>query len=217
MKNNSLIAMVLVGVLIIFGVGAYFYSSSLQEKNSLSEEEQNALVRDYALVAGNPNAKVTVVEFMDPSCGTCIYFSPIVESLSTKYDDKVKVVYRFLPYFNGSDFILSLVKAANEQGKFKEALKQFLAQHNRWYANHQVNPFVAWGILQEVGVDIETAKKFLDENANTIKEQFKQNEADAEVLKVTGTPTFYVNGRLLKNLSHEELIKLVEDEIKKVY
>jgi len=217
-KNNSLIAIILVAVLVIFGAGVYFYSN-FQKNNNLSKEGQDALVRDHSPVVGNPDAKITIVEFMNPSCGVCIYFSPIVENLMTKYDGKVKVVYRFLQFNNSSDIILSLVKAANEQGKFKEALKLFFTQYNRWYVNHQVNPFVAWGILQEAGVDIERAQKYLDENADLIKEEFEQDKADALTLGVTGTPTFYINGKRPEKLSQDgsELTRLIESEIKRVY
>ena len=215
MKNNSLIAFVLVGILIIFGAGAYFYSN--YSSNELSKESENVLVRDDALISGNSDAKVTIVEFLDPSCGTCIYFFPIVESIKNKYEGKVKVVYRFLPYYSGSDFIFSLVKAANEQGKLDETLKQFFTQHERWYANHQLNHFVAWGIMQEADVNIEDAQEFLTKNSEQIQKHLKQNEDDAQTLKVTGTPTFYVNGKLLTKLSEIDLLKLVESEIKKFY
>lgn len=216
-RNNTIvIVIVLVAILALFGAGAYFYQNN-SKKDEIPNEMLKTLVKDYSLVAGDKNAKVTVVEFMDPSCGTCIYFYPTVAGLSKNYDGKVKVVYRFLPFYNGSDFILSLVKAAADQGKFEKALELFLVEHSRWYKNHQVNPFVAWGILQEAGVDTEKAKKFIDENGEAIKGHFEQNHEDANLLGVTGTPTFYVNGKLLEKLDPNELINLVESEIKKVY
>lgn len=214
-SNNSLIITIAVVVLALFALGTYLYTNS--QKSDLTPEQEKSLIRDYSLISGDKDAKVTVVEFMDPSCGTCIYFSPVVEELGKKYDGKVKVVYRFLPYYNGSDFILSLVHAANDQGRFEEALKLFLTQHNRWYTNHQVNPFIAWGILTESGVDITKAQEYINENGDLIKGWFEQNSADATALGVTGTPTFFVNGKKLEKLSREELIALIESEIAKVY
>ena len=41
----------------------------------------DALVRAHAPVFGNPQAKVTIVEFFDPSCETCRAFYPLVKSI----------------------------------------------------------------------------------------------------------------------------------------
>ncbi|MDR0467876.1 MAG: DsbA family protein [Campylobacteraceae bacterium] len=223
-KNNLLIAAILIVVFAIFGVGAYFYSD-YQKNNTMSKEELNALVRDYSPVSGNPNAKVTVVEFLNPSCAACIRFSPNVESLIEQHGDKIRVVYKVLPFSNDADSIIPLLKAANEQGKFKETLKLFFSQFNRWFIKqttgyYQVNHFAAWGILQEAGIDAERAQNFLSENAAMIKEQIEQDADDAKSLGVTGTPTFFVNGkRIVEKLSPDgnELFRLVESEIKKVY
>ena len=38
---------------------------------------------------------------------------------------------------------------------------------------------------------------------------------DAQLLRVTGTPTFFVNGKLLRELSYKALRDLVESEIYK--
>ncbi|MFV0480401.1 MAG: DsbA family protein [Campylobacteraceae bacterium] len=213
-QTNNLIAIALAVVIAVFCVAVFAYTKS---KNTVSEENYSLLIREHSPVIGNKDAKVTVVEFFDPGCGTCVYFGPFVKDLPNKYDGKVKVVYRYLPFHNGSDFMLALVEAARDQGKFEEALSNVFEQYNRWFVNNSANAFLAWGVLQQSSVDVNMAQAYINANQANLTAMFQQDIKDATDLGITGTPTFYINGQKLTKLSPEDLYKAVEDEIKKVY
>ncbi|MDR0580319.1 MAG: thioredoxin domain-containing protein [Campylobacteraceae bacterium] len=205
MKTNYIIAAALVLILILFGAGAYAYN--VYEQNKISQEADSLLIRDYSYVLGNKNAEVTVVEFFDPMCYACVKISPVVAKLVEKYPAQVKVVYRALAYHKDSDIVLSLLEAAREQGQFEETMAAFNMYYRNWYANNQLNNFVAWGILEQVGVDTKRAKEFLDGNQAKIDEQLKQNLEDSEKLGVRETPTFFVNKKLVKSSNLEKEIE----------
>jgi protein-disulfide isomerase len=212
MKPTYIIATVLVLILALFGGGIYAYNA--YSKNKASQEADSRLIREHSFILGDKDAKVTVVEFFDPACPACVHIFPIVEKLPEKYPSQVRVVYRALPYHKGSDVVLSLLEAAKEQGKYKEALSLFNSQYMSWYANGQLNVYIAWGILEQAGVDGMKAKEFLDANQTKIDERLKQNMDDSAQLGVSETPTFFVNNKRTKA---SELVKEVEATVAETY
>ncbi|MDR1008411.1 MAG: thioredoxin domain-containing protein [Campylobacteraceae bacterium] len=214
-----IISLSLLALLILFAASAYLYNSYKKTEFSNKTQDEKAqiealLVREHAYIAGNKDAKVTVVEFFDPACSACVRISPVVARIPEKYLDQVRVVYRSLGYHKGSDMILSLLEAAKEQGKFKEAFAAFNLRFPRWFINNQVNDFVAWGVLEQSGTDVKAAKEFLDSNQDKVNEILRQNMEDAENLGITSTPTFFVNGM---QVEQKELIDTIESEIAKIY
>ncbi|MDR0408104.1 MAG: DsbA family protein [Campylobacteraceae bacterium] len=205
MKANYIIAAVLALILILFGVGAYAYN--VYEQNKISKEADSLLIRNYSYVLGDENADITVVEFFDLMCAACVRISPIVAKLPEKYKGRVKVVYRALAFHQGSNVVSSLLEAAKEQGKFEETMAAFNIYYKNWYANNQLNTFIAWGILEQVGVDIKKAREFLDKNQAKIDMQLNQNIEDAQKLGVNATPTFFINKKMIK---HNDLTQEIE-------
>ena len=103
-------------------------SQLLEQKEKLAEDQQrkSALVsnadqifRDGTdFVAGNPNGKVTMVEFFDYNCGWCKRGFPEVMAL-IEQDKDLKFVMKEFPIFGGdSDYAAQAAIAANKQGKY---------------------------------------------------------------------------------------------------
>jgi protein-disulfide isomerase len=197
MKANYVIAAVLVFILALFGAGVYAYNSYKQ--NEMAKELDSLLIREHSYISGDKNAKVTIVEFFDPMCAACVKISPVVAKLPEKYHGQIRIVYRALAYHKDSDIVLSLLEAAKNQGKFEETMAAFNTYFRSWYANEQLNIYAAWGILEQVGIDTKIARVFLDENQNLINEQLEQNKEDALKLNITGTPTFFINQKIVKS------------------
>ncbi|MDR1976216.1 MAG: thioredoxin domain-containing protein [Campylobacteraceae bacterium] len=213
------IALSLFVVLVVFIGGIWAYDSykkgEAQGKSQVEIEKiEQFLVNEDAYISGDKNAKITVVEFFDPACSACVRISPIVAKIPEKYLNQVRVVYRSLAYHQGSDTILSLLEAAKEQGKFAEALLAFNSRYTSWFANNQVNAFVAWGVLEQSGTDIQRAKEFLDNNQAKVDDILRQNKDDATQLGINATPTFFVNG---VKAEQKDIFTAIENEIEKVY
>ena len=78
-KKWLVVATVAVVVLAFAGGALVIKDRSAQEVKQLAQNNNEALVRPHAPVFGNPAAKVTIVEFFDPSCETCRAFYPLVK------------------------------------------------------------------------------------------------------------------------------------------
>ena len=82
MQNKKLVVFSVVILLAAFFIGGFFYKNSKQNKISkISEEQKWLLQKPYSYVIGNKDAKVQLVEFFDPACGTCAYFYDKVHKL----------------------------------------------------------------------------------------------------------------------------------------
>ena len=70
-----------------------------------------------------------------------------------------------------------------------------------------------WDFLEETTLDITKLRKdFETINVDSI---LALDSKDATTLRITGTPTFFVNGKILRELNHKALLDLVESEIYK--
>ena len=81
MKANKLfVTGIAVTTLIAFGILVFFNKPSTELKAPTANADQ-LLVKPHSPVKGNPDAKVTIVEFLDPECEACRSMHPIVKRL----------------------------------------------------------------------------------------------------------------------------------------
>lgn len=203
-------------LLIVFAVALVIYNDQQASKRD-ETVSQNAslLVRDYSPTKGSENAKVTIVEFFDPACGTCKAFYPFVEQLMAQHPGQIKLVMRYTPFHQGSDSVVKILEAARMQNKFWETLEAVYATQDNWVVNHVAQPEKLWMMLGSVGLDLKKAKA--DMQSPSIAQRIQQDLADAEKLQVDKTPGFFVNGKPLVRFGSDTLQQLVETEVRNSY
>jgi protein-disulfide isomerase len=174
-----------------------------------------ALQRPHAATEGKADAKVHIVEFLDPACDTCREFYPMVKKLVTDNPDKVRLSVRMLAFHKGSDFVVKAIEASKKQGKFWPTLERMLASQPRWTIDHTVDPARAWAQLQ--GLDLNLDQLKADMESPEVLQAVALDAQDAKSLHVTQTPEYFVNGRGLPDFGWDQLQHLVADETAKVY
>lgn len=203
-----------VAVVLAFVAGAaLFRSKSDQEVQRAAQTNNDALVRPHSPVFGNPAAKVTIVEFFDPSCETCRAFYPIVKRLVNASFGQVRLVVRYAPLHQGSDTAVKILEAARVQGKYWEALERAMAAQPQWAAHDRPQPELLWDLIADLGLDMTKARS--DASGPAVEQLLRQDVADMQVLKVDRTPGFFVNGTPLRDFGEAQLRALVEQELKK--
>ena len=200
--------------------GAFFFGVTAYQKNvQTAQDEQNRaeqsrLVRMHSPVFGPTNAPVTIVEFFDPACETCRAMYPIVKDLLAKYPTEVRLVIRYAPLHKGSDLVVKLLEAAKRQGKYQAVLEAVLEAQPAWADHHQPDVMLAFKAAAQTGLDIDQAIK--DAQKPEMDALLQQDVADLTALKVTKTPTFFVNGRSLPSFGPDQLAALVAEEVAKL-
>ncbi len=213
MNNKSIIILSSIVTLVgIFFAGIKYYQSIQNEElEALSKKEFLKFVPDYAPKLGPERPKVYLVEFLDPECESCREFYPYVKMLLKENEGKIQLVVRYAPFHGNSRFVIRILEASRKQGKYWEVLENLFQYQPLWGSHHDPKPDLVWKYLPETGVDIEKIKKDMLDPA--IDEMIASEVSDAENLGVRGTPTFFVNGKMLQVFGYEPLRELIQKEL----
>ncbi len=216
MKKSTLFISVAVILIAAFVVGALvFKSDKVEEAQQLANEFKSVLVRMHSPTYGAADAKVEIVEFLDPACGTCREFYPRVKQMVDDHPGQVRVVLRYAPLHTNSDQVVAMIYAAGKQGKHMEALEALLATQDDWVSNHVSNPDRAWTHLEGLGLNMD--QLHADMSGPDVSEWVLQDLDDITSMKVTATPEYFVNGKPLPTWGWEQLVTLVNEGLASAY
>jgi protein-disulfide isomerase len=159
---------------------------------------------------GAKDAPITMVEFGDFQCPFCRASENSVKEVRAKYGDKVRVVYMDFPlgiHAHAMD-AANAARCAGEQDKFWQ-------YHDAMFADQsKLAPADLKASAAKLGLD---AKKFgacLDKAK--YQPQIQQDMAEATKLGVTGTPTFFINGREITGAQPAQKFEdIIDDEMAK--
>lgn len=134
--------------------------------------------------AGNPQGKITVVEFFDYQCPHCVDMAPILDAI-IKANPDVRIVFKEFPIRGPiSDFASRAALAANKQGKY------YQFSHALLIAKQPLTQDAILQIAKDNGLNVDQLKK--DMNDASINDQIKANTKLAQDLKLFGTPAFFI-------------------------
>ena len=212
MKQKTLFVIAVVLLLLGFIVAALLYNVEKEEQAGQFAAANNAaLVRMHSPSLGPAEAPVVVVEFLDPACETCAAFYPLVKQIMAANPGRIRLVLRYAPFHKGSDQVVAALEAARKQGKYWQALEMLLARQNDWVQNHAAQVARIWPLLEAAGLDLQKLRS--DMAAPEIAGVIEQDLLDAQTLKVTKTPEYFVNGRPLPRFGIEPLKDLIDQAL----
>jgi protein-disulfide isomerase len=161
------------------------------------------------IARGGEQAPVTIVEFTDFHCPFCKRVLPTLTQLESQYGEKVKVVFRDFPL----DRLHPQASKAHEAARCADEQGQFWAYHDQLYAHApKASPEQLTGYAREVGLDVAAFEQCLSSERHQAAVQ--QDIAEGTRLSVTGTPTFFVNGRLLVGAQPlAAFVDVIEEEL----
>jgi protein-disulfide isomerase len=161
-------------------------------------------------VRGPKDAPVTITMFSDFQCPFCAQAAPMVDEVLKLYPDKVNFVMKQFPLRQihpQADPAARGALAAGKQGKFWE-------MHDELYKNSRtLSPESMKGIAEKIGLDVKRWEA--DMNADDVKKQVEADMALAVKSDVRGTPTMFVNGKLLQNRSVDGFKTQIDAELAK--
>ena len=202
-------------VLVFVMVTLIYQNHKATLQGTSGSRNQSVVERQGAPVKGPVDARVTIVEFFDPACGTCADFYPLVKQLIDQYPGKVRVMMRYAPLHTGSDHVVKMLEAAHLQGKYWPALELLFKNQQRWVVNHVSQPMRARGLLNGLAMDHEKLDASM--NQTSVSQAIQQDVEDGQALNVRATPEFFVNGRPMPSFGYEQLSQLVKEAVADAY
>lgn len=218
--RNALLAAVVVLLIAAFGIGVYVDQRNragvpASAPAAAPASDAAALVRFHSPAVGNAEARVHIVEFFDPACGTCRDFYPFVKRLMAANPDRIRLTLRYAPFHKGSGEVVKLLEAARKQGKLWPALEALLAAQDQWTVQHVARVDLALPLVARLGLNMEQLRQ--DMQSPALDELIRQDLKDAVALNVAQTPEFFVNGKPLPSFGYDELKALVEQALRDSY
>ena len=215
MKNKKIILLSVIALFSLFIIATIMYQNKIDTNTQQLAKNTNGapFIREHSPSFGNNKNKVIITEFFDPQCESCKAFHPIIEEVFNDYKEETKLALRYLAFHNYSKFAVKLLEASRMQNKFNEALDTMFQHQEKWAEHNREKPELLWEFLAKTTIDMKKLRK--DFNTIDVDDILALDQKDAHTLGVTGTPTFYVNGKHLRELSHKALLDLVESEIYK--
>lgn len=134
---------------------------------------------------------------------------PLLEQVLGQYPKDVKLVFKNFPLQNHKFAMKAAIAAlaAGSQGKFWEFHDLLFKDYNR------LNDEKVREIAKNLELDEQAFEKKMADPQ--IVQKIRQDYADGIEAGVGGTPTLFVNGKLLKNRSLEGFREIIDKELGK--
>ncbi|MGY5151963.1 MAG: thioredoxin domain-containing protein [Candidatus Nitrosopumilus sp. bin_6a] len=216
----------MVGIIILVGVAAFFAGSYTSNFNQISEEDLDDAIAKLELkllqnqlptkqpsapvkistdddpIIGNPDAPITIVEFSDFQCPFCARFhTQTLPLILEEYIEqgKVKLVFRDFPIQSIHPNALPAsvaAECANEQGKFREMHDALFEKQNEW---NKLDTVDALSLFNQYATDMKLDQEEFDSCLSSGKfiPEIKKDLEDGREYGVSGTPGFFVGNDIV--------------------
>jgi protein-disulfide isomerase len=170
---------------------------------------------DMAL--GPADAAVTIIEYASMTCPHCAAFTEnVFPKIKSEYIDtgKVRYVFREFPLDIKAQAgsMLARCIAKGDAGKYFAVVDILFRQQGEWVMKNTTETLMRVG--KQAGLSQQAVEDCLKDQTLVDKLEADQKYA-SEVLKVNSTPTFFVNGKMIKGeTSFEEFDKRIKSLLK---
>jgi protein-disulfide isomerase len=186
------------------------YLKSLREKAQVKMYLTPPIVEvsaEGAPFKGPQGAPITIVEFSDFQCAYCKRVLTVLNQVLERYPDQVRLAFRDFPIVNIHPQAQKAAEAAHcasEQGKFWE-------YHDLLFEKQEAIPTTNFADhAKALGLELTSFQACLD--SQKYRDKVERNYADGVKAGVSGTPAFFINGRLVSGAQPLEAFKAVIDE-----
>jgi len=162
---------------------------------------------------GRADAAVVIVKFEDFHCPFCKDAQQTLAQLLARYPDRIKLVHKDFPIDElhpGARAAHVAARCANEQGKF-------WPYHDALYANApKTDPQELRKFAKDAGLDFNSFDQCL--SGNKYSAAVEKDIAEGKQSGVTGTPAFYINGRLVAGAQPlENFVRVIDEELARLH
>ena len=176
---------------------------------TLVSDNADAIFNDgYSFVGVNPDGDITIVEFMDYRCGYCKKAFTEVEKLING-DGNIRFIVKELPILGeqsmiASRFAIATKLVAGDEGykSVHDALMSF---------NGDITPTSLGRLADSFCLDADAITEKMD--SAEVTEEIAQTRALAQILSISGTPTFVMQDELLRGyLPYDQMKAILEEK-----
>lgn len=229
-KNNSIKWIAIAAVSALFLI--LFVGVIIVAKNKNNPQASNASVSfadnghprmltsqgEDATISANPAVKsITLVEYGDIQCPACKVYHPIVKQLLASYPERVKLIFKNFPLTSVHPNAMNAAIAAEavgRQGKYFQFVDLMYEKQDEWAGLDDPQPkFEEY--VKSLGLSVEQFQK--DQKDPAIAKLINDERNEGIQNGVSGTPSFFVDGKKIENPnSIGDFKKIIDAELKTV-
>ena len=173
--------------------------------------------KDASISASQATQAITMVEYGDLQCPACKAYHPLVLDVLKAYPEQLKLVFKNYPLTTVHRNAMAAAitaEAAGKQGKYCEFVDMVYEKQLEWSElDDPQGKFEEY--VKALGLSVEQFKKDQQDKAITTLINDERNEGIQN--GVTGTPSFFINGKKIENPANLDAFKKVIDaELKTV-
>jgi protein-disulfide isomerase len=191
--------------------------TKLDLSKDIYAETMNKISLTDRPVRGNPNAKVTIVNFDDFECPFCARMhSTLMSEILPQYNDKIKIVYKDYPLSAIHPWAQRAANDANclakESGPGYWQLADYMHANQRSISGGQKDPQASFAELDRLtldfgkknGADMTRLQACIKTQSDSA---VKASIAEGDALSVSATPTVFINGERLEGALDADEVK----------
>jgi Na+/H+ antiporter NhaA len=182
----------------LLGAAIIAVTTRMAARGRASSVTPSALLEDLAVpvdlerdhIRGPAAGRVTLLEYGDYECIYCGRAEDTIRELLDRFDDELTYVWRHLPLQDvhpRAQLASEAAEAAGEQGKFWE-MHDLMIDHQ-----HDIEMSDLRHYAKQIGLDVD---QFWDDvRSRKFAERIAEDVESADQSLVTGTPSFFIDGR----------------------
>lgn len=201
-------------VVVTAAIGAYQVATKPNVELPRKDGSLSLPVDQTDWTKGSKTPKVTFVEYSDFQCPACGAYYPMLEEMFNEYQDKISFTYRHFPLPQHKNALVAAYasEAAGKQEKFWE-MTDFLFRNQSEWSEVTVPETIFERYAQEIGLNVTQFKN--DIKSGEVKSKVERDLKSGKLSRIDHTPTFFINGKMVKNpQTKEELKALIENALK---
>ena len=169
--------------------------------------------KDDDWIKGNKDASITLIEYSDFQCPACKTYAPMIKKLSEEYKDNIKVVYRHypLPQHKNAKAAAYGAEAAGKQGKFWEMHDLLFEKQEEWSNEGDITEKLSI-FAESLGLNKDEWRA--DYESQEVKDAVNADVTLANMINISSTPTFLLNGEKITIRNYEDIKSKVEEKLK---
>lgn len=163
------------------------------EERLIAQLSESIYNDGWSWEGGNPDGDVTLVEFVDYRCGYCRKAHDEVAEL-VESDGNIRFILKEFPILGEDSLLASRFAIATRKIAGPDAYK---AAHDKLITmNGNVNAAALSRLARQLDLDGEAIMAAMDDDF--VLDELRGNRALAQQLDISGTPTFILQGEMLR-------------------
>ena len=211
--SKQFIAIVIACLLGLFGI---FTITSKKDSGTTGTGSTNSSKSSLSNnVTGKNSKKVTLVEYGDFQCPACGQYHPIIKQLVTDYQNDIQFQFLNFPLQQihpNARAAARAAEAAAKQNKYWEMHDLLYEQQSSWETSSSTKTIFE-GFAKQLGLNVQQFST--DFASSAVNSTINADYEEGNKLGVSGTPTFFLQGKKIENpQTLDAFKKLIDQAIK---